>query len=116
MSLTTSSNDFSSSPLAASDFLTSALAAGLGGGLDLSRSAPLSAAIFAGSARIASRCKVVSLSLIVRFIRYESLRVLGPLSRSVADRPIQRCKSSMYTGGEQGRRHGSVLTRHCPQI
>src|SRR6266567_3849490 len=88
MSLTTSSNDFSSSPLAASGFLSAGLAAGLGGGLDLSRSAPLWATISAGSARIASRSKASSLGLIVRFIGYESLSMLGLFSRSTADRPI----------------------------
>src|SRR5438128_1204007 len=68
MSLTTSSNGLSSSALDASGFFSPGFEAGLDFGFDVSRSAPFSAAIAAGRARLAISSKANNLSLVVWFM------------------------------------------------
>src|SRR5437870_2354447 len=98
MSLTTSSNGFSSS-LEASGFLSSFLAAVLGRGLDLSCSAPFSAAISAGRARLALNSKADNLNLVGRFIalgRVEDARFVFPTNGRIPEE--RRGNSGVQSG------------------
>src|ERR1044071_10148496 len=75
LSLTVSSNCFPSSPLGASGFFSAGLGEGLERALDLSRSAPFSAAAEAGRSTPANKSAAASFQTVVRFIELKKLEV-----------------------------------------
>src|SRR5438094_3375704 len=114
MSLTTSSNGFSSS-LGVSGFFSSAFAAGLSRAADVSRSPPFSAAMLAGRAAHAASNRANVLSVVGWFIalrKVEDLLSVFPihgsscLKREAATQAIMPGKL----------RHDSLLALRCPQL